>query len=99
MLINEISVGSDTDVLLNIFTDFLSTKGEKYFEQTSKSKSHYFMSEDKNKQKWYNDECKQNKEMYKKVVCEFNFNKTEINRFNIYEAKRDYKYCCRKTKK
>ena len=56
------------------------------------------MSEDNNKQKWYNDECKHKKEMYKKAVYEFNFNKTEINRLNIYEAKRDYKYCFRKTK-
>ena len=46
-LTNEISAGSNSDALVNIFTDFLSDMGNKYFEKTTKPKNHYFMSEDK----------------------------------------------------
>ena len=32
------------------------------------------------------------------VVYKFNLNKTDTNTLHVYEAKRDFKYCCCRTK-
>ena len=48
--------------------------------------------------RWYNEICMQKKQTVQEAIRGFNLFKSEDNRKKVYEAKRDYKYYCRKCK-
>ncbi|WAR06015.1 hypothetical protein MAR_021384, partial [Mya arenaria] len=82
-----------TDDMVQTFTVFLSSKGNKYFEKRTKvAKNTYFTQSDKTMKKWFNEECRVKKNIYTVNLNTYNLNKTN-------ESKNDYKYQCRLSKR
>lgn len=91
----------DTDILVDKCTAFLTGRGNKYFlKRTSNNNNSYFQDTGpcQNKQ-WFNDECKRKHMVYIKSLQSYNSNKSAINRLILHENKKDFKYCCRKSKR
>ena len=68
-LTDGISVGLNTDILVEQFTTFLVSTGNQYFQHTNNATKHTrFYNADRNKQKWYKSECKRRHDEYKLAV-------------------------------
>jgi len=98
MLLSQIDSNSDPDILVGEFSNYLNSKGEKYFKRTKNLESKGFIDNDKNKQRWFNEECKTKKSQCTRAIYEYNLNKNERTREQMIASKKDYKYTCRKTK-
>jgi hypothetical protein len=86
------------DEMVNIFTTYLSERGNAYFETCCKATVNACFNDNKTN-KWFDESCKQKYTVYKNAVLEFNANKSVENRELLYLKKKDYKYHCRKVKR
>ena len=91
----------DSDRLVNIFTDFLSSKGNAYFEKHIRYKKNVFSNDNSSysMKKWFDESCKQKKMLYEGALRNYNLNKNDENRKEFLLIKKDFKYHCRITKR
>jgi len=51
-----------------VVTEYLTSRGNPYFERTTRTDKIRFNAHDKNQQKWYNKECKRKHAVYKQAL-------------------------------
>lgn len=98
ILNTEISGDGDVDTLTSMFTDFLCTHGDKYFKRSSHETSNICYQVRKKNEEWFDHVCRSKYDTYKKAVTQFNLTFSDADRVSMYNAKKDYKYQCRKSK-
>ena len=94
---SEIGGNGNVNTLTSIFTNFLCEHGDKYFKKTSGSRRSGFQ-ENKVNQDWFDESCRHKYDVYKHAVRQFNITLSEEDRVMLYNAKKDYKYQCRRSK-
>ena len=92
----EISKDGSVDSLTNIFTDFLSSRGQKYFQRNVTSR--VVFSNTKSNKDWYDSSCKTKYLACKNAIRQYNLTLSSEDRSAVLNAKKDYKYQCRRSK-
>lgn len=78
---------------LHIFSIHIS---KRYFEKTFTVINVTFIDKDRNRQNWFDTDCRTRRERFKNAIAEFNRVKSNEARQLLYQARKDYKYNCRK---
>ena len=97
----EIVRNCDPNDVVSKFSKFISDRANVYVSKMYKHKPEtIFFSQvtQKYRNRWFNDECKRKNEAYKKAVYEFNIDRNDYTRSNIFKMKKYYKYFCRSCK-
>ena len=100
LLQNIVQQDSHIDIIVGKFSKFVTDQANLLFKKTSKVKNEniFTCSNVTEKKKWYDETCVLKKPRVQEAVRDFNLFKSEENRKNVFEAKKDYKYYCRKCK-
>ena len=90
----------EPDDIVTSFTKFITERANPYFQKRHiPNKMPAFANGNtKEKQKWYNYECSQKHARYQEALYNYNLNRNRENRMLMLDAKKDYKYFCRKCK-
>lgn len=100
-LLNNISEDNiSIDCAVNQFSSFITERANPYFKKITRvnQESIFTCSNFTEKHKWYDQDCKVKKEKMQEAIRNFNLLKTDQNRKEVFERKKDYKYYCRKCK-
>ena len=89
----------DTDVLVDIFTKYLSSRGNIYFEKHIKTHSNNTSKTYRKKNEWFHEDCKNSKSVYIKALQNYNLYRSDENRAILHEKKIIFKKCCRLAKR
>ena len=100
LLQNIVQQDSHVDIIVDNFSKFVTDRANLFFKKTSKVKNEniFTCSNVTEKKKWYDETCVLKKQRVQEAVRDFNLFKSEENRKNVFEARKDYKYYCRKCK-
>ena len=63
-----------------------------------RSETVFTCADKKEKKLWYDKHCLSKEQKVQESIRDHNLNKTAENRRNVFEARKDYKYFCRKSK-
>ena len=63
-----------------------------------KTNTIFTCSNNSEKKKWYDQNCYSKKQKLQECIRNFNLSKTQENRTKVFDARKDYKYYCRKCK-
>ena len=90
----------DVNTVVETFSKFVTDRANVFFKKTYTVKNETMFTNSNNAEmkRWYNEICMQKKQTVQEAIRDFNLFKSEDNRKKVYEAKRDYKYYCRKCK-
>ena len=90
----------DVNKVVETFSKFVTDRANVFFKKTYTVKNETMFTNSNNAEmkRWYNEICMQKKQTVQEAIRDFNLFKSEDNRKKVYEAKRDYKYYCRKCK-
>ena len=88
------------DTIVEKFSNFVADRANLFFKKTStvKNENIFKYSNVAEKKKWYNETCVLKNQRVQEAVRDFNLFKSEENRKKVFEARKDYKYFCRKCK-
>jgi len=93
---SEIGGNGNVNTLTSIFTNFLWEHGDKYFKKTPGSRKSGF-HDNKVNQDWFDESCRHKYAVYQQAVRQFNITLSEEDRVLLYNAKKNYKYQCRRS--
>ena len=90
----------DVNIVVETFSKFVTDRANVFFKKTHtvKHETMFTNSISAEMKKWYYEIFMQKKQTVQEAVRDFNLFKSEDNRKKVYEAKKDYKYYCRKCK-
>jgi len=92
----EISKDGSVDLLTNILTDFLGSRGQKYFQR--KVTSRVFFTNTKSNKDWYDSKYETKYLACKNAIRQYNLTLSTEDRSAVLNAKKDYRYLCRTSK-
>ena len=84
---NNIENDCDTDTLVAIFTEYLTSRGNNYFKKTHTAKKNHFKDSDKEDKKWFDSECKKRKHAYENALRKYNDCMSVENRKYFYQKR------------
>ena len=88
------------DLMVDKFSTFITDRSNVYFKKISQIRSEtvFTCADKKGKKLWYDKHCLSKKQKVQESIRDYNLNKTAENRRKVFEARKDYKYFCRKSK-
>ena len=88
------------DLMVDKFSTFITDRSNVYLKKISQIRSEtvFTCADKKEKKLWYNKHCLSKKQKVQESIRDYNLNKTAENRRKVFEARKDYKYFCRKSK-
>ena len=90
------------NTISSVITDCITNAADSLFNKkhsiSRKPKFNQRQGETKDRAAWYDNDCRIKKSTVKKCLDTYNRNRTTVNREAVLNARKDYKYTCRKRK-
>ena len=100
LLQNIVAENESVDCIIDKFSSFVTDRANPFFKKVIKVKNDIIFecADLKERQLWYDENCVSKKQFLQEAIRDFNLMKSEQNRKKVFDARKDYKYYCRKCK-